>query len=122
MPREDPAQPLLQGLALQQFHDEKRAAVAGFADVVNRADVGVGQRRDRPCLSLETFPGDGSVREVRRQHFQRDVPPEAGVARLVDLAHAASPDGGEDLIRSETGTRGRGYWWRQNGCADCTRI
>ncbi len=32
-----------------------------------------------------------------RQDLHRDVTPESRVARAVDLAHAAGPDGGEDL-------------------------
>ncbi len=45
-------QPIGQGLAVETLHHEKIDAVL-VADVVERADVRVVQRRDRPRFALE---------------------------------------------------------------------
>ena len=43
-----------------------------------------------------------------RQDLDRDLAAEARVPRPVDLAHAAGPEGPEDLVRAEPPARGKG--------------
>ena len=45
----------------------------------------------------------GSAASVLGQDLDRDRAIEPRVARLVDLAHAARAEGGEDLVRAEAG-------------------
>jgi hypothetical protein len=59
-----------------------------------------------PGLPLEARADLGARREVLRQHLHGDVPAETGVAGAVDLAHAAGPEGLEDLIGVQTCVRG----------------
>jgi hypothetical protein len=47
-----PLQPVRQRLPVEELHDEKRRAVM-LADVVQGADVGVGELRDRAGLSVK---------------------------------------------------------------------
>ena len=50
------------------------------------------QRGDGAHFAIE------SLAEALRGHFDRDVTTQPGIERLVDLAHAARPDGGEDFV------------------------
>src|SRR2546428_12535795 len=56
------------------------------------------------ALRFASEAGDpiGIVKKALGQEFERDVATELRVARLVHLAHAARPDGREDLVRTET--------------------
>ena len=38
---------------------------------------------------------------MRRQDLDRDVPPQLGVARAIDLAHAAGAERRDDRVRAE---------------------
>ena len=99
-------QPVGERLAFQVLHDE----VLGLAlapDVVERADVRVGELGDRLGLALEALAGFGRGREVRRQNFDRDGSLQPRVARPVDLAHPARAERRQDLVRTETGPRGK---------------
>ena len=62
---------------LDEFHDEESHRLVGvgsrgFADVVQRADMRMVQRRHGPRFALEPLPGLGVVRHVRRQHLDGD--------------------------------------------------
>src|SRR5689334_13324284 len=76
-------------LAVDVLHDE----VVG-SDIVKRADTRMIQRRNGARLTLK------ALAELRRRNLDRDSPPEPGVARFPDLAHAARTDGRQDLVRS----------------------
>ena len=76
------------------------------ADVVERADVGMRERRDRLRLALEPLPHVLVRREVRRQDLDRDRALEPRVLRPVDLSHPSRADRGEDLVRPEPATGG----------------
>jgi hypothetical protein len=46
----------------------------------------------------------GRIASRRRwQHLERDVAMQAPVARTIDFAHTAGPDGGNDLVRTQAG-------------------
>ena len=89
-----------QRLARQVLHHEVGGAVM-LADVVQRADVRVVQPGDGLGLALEAGTAVGVGAELGRQDLDGDAAIEAGVAGLVDLAHAARADGGLDLVGPE---------------------
>ena len=80
-------QPLPERLPLEQLHGGVEDAVL-LAEIVNGEDVRVGHGGHRPGLALEARAGGVARGQALRQHFDRDVPPEARVPRPVDLAHA----------------------------------
>ena len=98
-------QPFREALPFEQLHDEEVDAVLA-ADVMERADVRVGERGDRPGFPLEALAQLGIFREVTRQHLDRDGPLEPRVLGLVDLPHPARAEGSEDFIGTEAHARG----------------
>ena len=95
--------------AVEKLHDQKTdfgvVVVPGgpfAADVVERADVRMVERRDRFRLALEALPHLVARRDVGMDDLESDQPIETGVPGLVDLAHPASPEGAEDFVRSQT--------------------
>ena len=75
-------------LAFDQFHHQ-----IVRSDVVQRADVGMIQRRDRACFALEALAETLVV---------GDVASEPGIAGSIHDAHAAGPDLGRELIRANS--------------------
>ena len=71
--------------------DELHHQVIG-ADVVQRADVGMIQRRHGAGFALEAF------REALVGHLDRDVAAEAGIPSAIHDAHAAGTDLGRNLV------------------------
>jgi hypothetical protein len=59
------------------------------------------QGRDAPGFALEAGFEVGIRGERGGQNLDRDRAIEARVFRLVDLAHAAGADRGEDFVRTE---------------------
>jgi hypothetical protein len=106
-------QALRERLAREVLHHQVRRVVVR-ANVVERADVRVCERGDRARLTLEAHATLGIGAERGRQGLGRDRATEAGVAGLADLAHAARPNGGLDLIRAGTGTGGQGHGCRRD--------
>jgi len=106
-------QPLPQGLALQQLHDDEGAA-AVLVDVVNGADAGVVEGGGGPRFALEALQGLGVPRERLGQQLERDLAPELQVAGAEDLAHASRPEGGEDLVVPEASSRLEGHGSEQS--------
>ena len=93
------AQAVGKSFAFEKLHDQIVSSIL-MANIVQSADVGMIQRRNRPCLALKALPGFGR-REMRRKNLNRNRAIEAGVARAVNLAHAACTDGGDDFIGAE---------------------
>ena len=100
-------QPVGQRLAFEILHDEKRRALLS-ADVVEGADVRMGELRDRAGFTIEAFAELPIGRERLRNDFDRDRAIEPRVAGFVHLAHAAGPEGGDDLVRAEAGAGSEG--------------
>ena len=73
-----------------------------MADVEQRADVRMIERRDRARLALEAVAKLRVGRERRGEDLDRDGAIEPRVARAIDLAHAARADERDDFIGAET--------------------
>jgi hypothetical protein len=65
--------------------------------------VWVVERREHSRFALETGEAIRIAGEGVRQDLQRDLAIQLGIARAVHLAHAAGPEGGENLVRAEAG-------------------
>jgi hypothetical protein len=64
---------------------------------VDRDDRRIGEPRDRPGLLLEPRARDVVVLLGTRQHLQRDLAAEPGIARLEHEAHATAPEQADQL-------------------------
>ena len=95
-----PADLVLEGLPFQELHDEERAPVR-LAEIVDRTNVRVVERRGRTRLTLEPLERFLTAGELLGQELERDNPPEALVLGLVDEAHAAAPELFEDPVVRE---------------------
>ena len=97
---------LSERLAVEQLHHEERRAVV-LADVVQRADVRMGQLRDRARFAIEALAELRIGGERGGQHLDGDRAVEPRVARAIDLAHPAGAEGRQDLVRAEFRSRGQ---------------
>jgi hypothetical protein len=70
----------------------QRADSVNFLEPVNRPDVRMIERCQQPCLARQARQTIRIVREVRWQHFDRNVPPQPRVARAVYLSHPAGAE------------------------------
>jgi GMP synthase PP-ATPase subunit len=71
------------------------------ANVMDRDDVRMVQRRRRPGFTDEPGLAVLVVGDVGRQDFQRDAAAEADVLSEIHLAHTALAEGTENLVVSE---------------------
>ena len=67
--------------------------------------IGMIERPGALCLALEARQTVAILRHCMRENLDRHLPPDARVPRAVDLPHPARPEGCDDLIRTEMGTR-----------------
>ena len=74
---------------------------AGLLEAVDRDDVRVVQGGQDLGLTLEAGESLGSSRDRLREHLDRDVAIELGVAGAVHLAHPARAQRREDLVRPD---------------------
>ena len=94
-------EPLPQRCSLEQLRDDVSLIVM-TADVVNREDVRMIERGDRPRLLLESLQPVTVGREAGRQDFDCHVAAEARVEGPVHLAHAPGAQRGLDLVGTES--------------------
>ena len=97
-------QPRRQRLAVEELHHQEVDAVL-VADIEQRADVGMRQGRHGARLAIEALARRRVRDQIVRQDFDRDSPIETRVARLVDFAHAAGAERGDDLVGPEARAR-----------------
>ncbi|MFO0799706.1 MAG: hypothetical protein U0804_19725 [Gemmataceae bacterium] len=92
------AEEVVEGVALDELHRQKRAAVGEGAEVVDRGDAGVLELAGDVSLVGEPA-GDAAVRgELRLEELDRHLAAEGGVGGAEDGAHAAAGDlGAEDV-------------------------
>ena len=80
-----------------------------LAHVIEGADVRVIERGDAPRLTLESIPGLRCDADLCRQDLDCHRAIEARVARLVDFAHAARSNRGQNLVGAEAGAGNEGH-------------
>ena len=84
----------------------RNAVAVVLADVVERADVRMGQLRNRLGLAIEPLAECGSAARPAAG-LDRDGAIEPRVARLVDFAHTARPEGRKDFMGRDARQRER---------------
>jgi hypothetical protein len=89
-----------QAVALDQFQDERDGGI-GLFQAVDAADVRVVERGQEPGFPLEARHPVRVGRKLRWKRLERHVATELAVARPPDLAHAATAEGRDDLVRSD---------------------
>ena len=85
---------------LDELHGDVDA-IAGDAGVVDRADVGVIQRRCRPRFAHQPLTRCLVGGAPGRQHLDGEVASQPRVAGTIDLAHAAGAEQADDLVGTE---------------------
>jgi hypothetical protein len=80
---------------------------------------------------LETTGAIRIIYDQSRNHLDRDVAAEPGIARTVDLSHPAHRERGDDLVRAEASTVGEAHplvrwcagagWCPESETADTSR-
>ena len=105
LPRTSPVETRGKRGTLDQFQDERRRT-ASVLDTENRHDVRVMQRREHPGLALEPRAPVGVACKQRRQDLDRDIAPQARVARAKHLAHSAVAQRSHDLVGTDAGAGG----------------
>src|ERR1700726_2108880 len=87
---------LREGLAFQIFHHEEIDSVL-LANVEESADVRMIQAGDDASFALESLTQFSSVSEMTRKNLNGDNSAEASITGLVNFAHSARTDRGEDF-------------------------
>ena len=95
-------------LAFDKFHHEGPDTV-GLVQPVDRGDVGVIQRGEDFRFALKPCHSFRVSNEGLRQDLDGNVAIEPCVARPIYFAHSASPEGGENLVRTEARAIGQGH-------------
>ena len=80
--------PFRQCVALDEFEDQESDAVC-LLEAVDRADVGMVQRREDPRLPLEAREAIRAARDRARQDLDGDITRKRLVARAIHLSHPA---------------------------------
>jgi hypothetical protein len=94
-------QPFGERLAFELLENEEVDAVLA-SNVVEGADVRLGEARDGAGLLLESSPPLGIARKLRGQHLDGNGAREPRVPRTVHLAHATCTDGVENFKGTES--------------------
>ena len=69
------------------------------------------ERREDLSFALEARETFGIGRDRRRQHLDRDVTMEVGVAGAIDLTHPPGSNGRDDLIGADARASGKSQAW-----------
>jgi hypothetical protein len=88
---------VLQRLAVEKFHGDEAAAVE-LVNFINRANVGMVQRRCGLRLALKAFQREFVLGQIFRQEFQRDKAPQLNVLSFVDYAHSSAAQFFQDAV------------------------
>ena len=94
------ADELLQTLAVDELHDDVRAAVFGLVNVVHANGVGVLEPAGDNRFVLESLDEKIVGKELRGNNFQRPHFIKCQVQRLVHGTHAALPHFGQQSVFS----------------------
>ena len=93
-------QAALQGLAFDQLQHQEVDGV-GLLEAVDRADVGVVERRQQLGFALEPGEPVGVGGEVVGEDLDGDVALQLGVTGAVDLPHTPRAERFQDLVMTE---------------------
>ena len=93
-------QSIRERLAFEELHDQKRGTHV-LAHVVQRADVGMRQLRDRARFAIETLTELGIRGEAPGQHLDGHGAIETRVARAPHFTHPAGTERCDDFVRSK---------------------
>ena len=85
---------------MKQLRYRERHAAVG-AEVVDREQIRMRERRDRASLALEPRERLYIRRQVLREHLDGHFAVEPQVAGPVDLAHSSGAEGRENLVSVE---------------------
>ena len=100
------ADPPLERLSLERFHDDERTAGV-LVNLVDRADVTVIQGRRGARFAAKALERDRIRGGAGRQELDRDLPPQAQVFGAIDDAHAARAElGGHAIVRDRLANHG----------------
>src|ERR1700733_32937 len=88
---------VLERPTLEQLHGDKWAAFE-LANIVNRADVGMIERRCSAAFAAESFDGLPVLGNVVWKEFQSNNATEARVLSLVDYAHSSAAQFFQDAV------------------------
>ena len=94
---------LAHGFALDEFRYQESCGVV-IADLVDRQDVGMIERRCGPSLVKKAGEAFRIAAELAAQDFQSHRPSEGGIERLVNCAHAAAAQQALNLIAADGGS------------------
>jgi hypothetical protein len=87
-------------VAIDELHHQGDCA-ARLLETVNLSDVRMIERRQRAGFAFETGEALGIVGERLGEDFDRDVTPEASVARAIDLTHSPGTERANDFVHAE---------------------
>ena len=97
---------VLQRRALQILHGDERSAVL-LADVVDRADVWMVERRGGPGFTLKAAQGLGITRQIVGDELERHGTVQPRIFGFVDHAHPAAAELLDDAVVRERLTNQR---------------
>src|SRR5262245_13783210 len=89
-----------EGVALDELEDQC-GVVAVVFEPMNGADVRMVECGQQPRLARKSRSASGVCRERLRQHLDRDVATELGVASAIDLAHTADAQRSQNLVGTD---------------------
>ena len=92
-----PRHHLRERLPFEQLHDDEVLPLV-LLDGVNRADVGMVQRRGGASLALEALERRRVLGQLGGQELERDAAAEARVLGFVDDAHPAASEPAHDRV------------------------
>ena len=92
-----------QRLAVDEFRRDEMPAIC-FADVVNRDDVGMVERRHAPRFPLKAPQTVFVLSEPRRDDLERELAAKPQILGEVHLAHSTSSKAGYDAIMGNDST------------------
>ena len=95
-----PVKKVAQRLAVEKLRNCVTHAVV-VAEVVNRQDVGVRNRRHRTRLALEACDAIGIGGEGFRQNLDRDLAAQVRIVSPIHFAHSAGADRADDFVGAE---------------------
>jgi hypothetical protein len=91
---------VLQRFSAEVLHDDEQP-VFMLSDFMDRADVGVIERRRSPRLPTKPLQRLRLLAHIFRQELERDETSEGCVFGLVNHAHSAATDGFQDAVMGD---------------------